>query len=122
MEQYALALESADAAALERLVTRDVVLEMPPVPAWSRGRAPYRRFMDSLFRRRGTNWTTRARSANHQPALLLYLVTEVGPTPHTVQLFSTDSRGLISHVLVYQDPELFALFERTADEFGAAHS
>jgi RNA polymerase sigma-70 factor, ECF subfamily len=111
VEEFARALESADAVALEQLVTSDVVFEMPPVPAWSRGRSSYRAFMDHLFDWRGTNWATRLTSANNQPALLVYLVNDVDVTPHSVQVLSTDDSELISHVLVYHDPALFRLFE-----------
>jgi RNA polymerase sigma-70 factor (ECF subfamily) len=112
IEQYARALAAGDAAVLAELVTADVMLEMPPVPQWSRGREPYRAFMAHLFRWRGSRWQTRLVSANHQPALLAYLVGDDGPRPHTVQLFSAGPHGLFDHVLVYQDPRLFALFER----------
>jgi RNA polymerase sigma-70 factor, ECF subfamily len=116
VEEYARALESGDAAALERLVTDDVLLEMPPVPAWSRGRTAYRGFMDHLFAWRGTNWHVRCTSANHQPALLAYLVTDDAPTPHSLQLLATDGDGRVSHVLVYHDPALFTLFEQALNE------
>ena len=97
--------------ALAALVSDDVVLEMPPVPAWSRGRRPYREFMQHLFAWRGTQWQTRLVGANGQPALLLYLLTPEGPAAHTLQVFDADAHGAISHVLVYHDPRLFALFE-----------
>lgn len=112
VEQYARALEVGDAAALEQLVSDDVVFEMPPVPQWSRGRAPFRAFMEHLFRWRGTRWATRPTTGNHQPGLLVYRFTEDGPVPHTVQLFTGGPEGLLSHVLVYQDPALFSLFEQ----------
>lgn len=120
VEQFARALEAADAKELERLVTEDLLFEMPPVPAWSRGATAYRAFMDHLFAWRGTRWSTRLTSANHQPALLVSLVTDQGPTPHTLQILDTDVSGRIRHVLVYQDPSLFRLFATATarrDEF-----
>ena len=94
------------------LVAADVVFEMPPVPQWSIGRESYVAFMAHLFAWRGTRWTTRPISANGQPGILLCLVTDAGPEPHTVQLFEADAAGTaIGHVFVYQDPRLFALFE-----------
>jgi RNA polymerase sigma-70 factor (ECF subfamily) len=111
IERYARAIERADVEALAALVAGDVVLEMPPVRAWSRGRRPYREFMDHLFAWRGTEWRTRLVGANGQPALLLYQLTPQGLTAHTLQLFDADAHGAIGHVLVYQDPRLFALFE-----------
>jgi len=114
VERYARAIEHADVEALVTLVSDDVVLEMPPVPAWSRGRAQYREFMAHLFSWRGTGWTTRPVDGNAQPALLLYRLTGDGPVPHTLQLFDADSSGAIGHVLVYHEPRLFSLFEDPA--------
>lgn len=110
IERYARAIECADADALAALVAEDVLFEMPPVPAWSRDRATYRAFMAHLFAR-GAAWRARVVPATGQPALLLYRETEHGPQPHTVQLFDVAPDGAIVHVLVYQDPRLFALFE-----------
>lgn len=122
VERYARAIERADVPALAALVAADVVLEMPPVPDWTQGRRGYAAFMERLFAWRGTAWRTRSVSGNGQPGLLLYLVTAAGPVPHTVQLFDADPAadaadgvtGAIGHVLVYQDPALFALFERVS--------
>jgi RNA polymerase sigma-70 factor (ECF subfamily) len=111
VERYARAIERADVEALAALVADDVVLEMPPVRAWSRGRRAYREFMDHLFTWRGTEWRTHLVGANGQPALLLYLLAPEGPVAHTLQLFDADAHGAIGHVLVYHDPRLFALFE-----------
>jgi RNA polymerase sigma-70 factor (ECF subfamily) len=72
--------------------------------------------MDHLFAWRGTNWHVRCTSANHQPALLAYLVTDDAPTPHSLQLLATDGDGRVSHVLVYHDPALFTLFEQALNE------
>jgi RNA polymerase sigma-70 factor (ECF subfamily) len=112
VENYARAIERADVEALSRLVADDVVFEMPPVPHWSLGREAYAAFMAQLFAWRGTRWTSRPVSANGQPGILLYLVTDTGPQPHTLQLFDgSDVAEAIGHVLVFQDPRLFALFE-----------
>lgn len=112
IERYARAIEQADVAALTALVAADVVFEMPPVPQWSTGRETYAAFMAHLFAWRGRRWATRPVSANGQPGLLLFRVTDAGLQPHTVQLFEADAAGTaIGHVFVYQDPRLFALFE-----------
>ena len=112
VERYARAIEHADVAALAALVAADVVFEMPPVPQWSIGRETYAAFMEKLFVWRGTRWATRPISANGQRGFLLFHVTDDGWQPHTVQLFEAHDHGTaIGHVLVYQDPRLFALFE-----------
>ncbi|WP_434619454.1 RNA polymerase subunit sigma-70 [Arthrobacter sp. A5] len=111
VERYARAIERADADELALLVAEDVVFEMPPVPNWTRGREPLRAFMEHLFSRRGTGWSTHTISANGQHGILLYRATPQALEPHTLQLFDGDGFGAIGHVLVYQDARLFALFE-----------
>lgn len=112
VERYARAIERADVDALAALVSDDLVFEMPPVPAWSTGRDTYRAFMEEFFARRGTAWHAEPISANGQPGILLSRATADGAEPHTVQLFDGDASGAIGHVLVYQDPRLFALLQR----------
>jgi RNA polymerase sigma-70 factor (ECF subfamily) len=113
VERYARAIEQADIAALAALVAADVVFEMPPVPQWSVGRETYTAFMAHLLSWRGTRWTSAPVSANGQHGILLYLATDDGLRPHTLQLFDSDRTGTtIGHVLVYQNPRLFELFER----------
>ncbi len=113
VERYARAIEQADVAALAALVADDIVFEMPPVPQWSIGRETYSTFMANLFAWRGTRWATRPISANGQPGILLCLDTDAGVQPHTVQLLEADALGAgIGHVLVYQHPRLFDLFEK----------
>jgi RNA polymerase sigma-70 factor (ECF subfamily) len=115
VERYARAIEQADVATLAALVAADVVFEMPPVPQWSIGRETYAAFMANLFAIRGTGWATRPISANGQLGILLFRVADAGREPHTVQLFEADQAGTaIGHVLVYQDPRLFALFEENS--------
>ena len=116
IEAYARALERADVAALSALVSDDVLFEMPPVPQWSIGRRTYAAFMSHLFSWRGPRWTTRPMSANGQPGVLLYRITDAGLEPHTVQLFAADTQGAIGHVLVYQDRRLFDLFEKSVGD------
>jgi RNA polymerase sigma-70 factor, ECF subfamily len=118
VENYAQAIERADVAALIELVSADVMLEMPPVRAWSLGREQYGEFMTHLFEWRGTSWRTQVLEGVGQPALLLYQLTDGRPKPHTLQLFDAamgaNGDGAIGHVLVYQDPRLFSLFEAAA--------
>lgn len=112
VERYAAAIERRDVDMLTSLVAADVVLEMPPVPAWSAGVEPYSEFLTALFRRRGTNWSTRPMAtAGGEPGLLLYAVEGGRRVPHTVQLFSANGSGVIGHVLVYRHDRLFSLFE-----------
>ncbi|MEN2739846.1 RNA polymerase subunit sigma-70 [Microbacterium sp. X-17] len=114
VEGYARAIERADVDALASLVADDLVFEMPPVPDWSIGVAPYLAFMAHLFSWRGVEWSTTPISAGGQPGFLLYRGVGEAREPHTLQLFDGDAGGAIGHVLVYQHPRLFALFEEDA--------
>jgi len=96
--RYAAAIEGGEVQTLVSLVSADVILEMPPVPAWSRGVEQYRDFMAHLFSLRGTGWATRLVEAGGQPGLLLYAVDGGRCVPHTVQLFAADESGAIDHV------------------------
>jgi RNA polymerase sigma-70 factor (ECF subfamily) len=111
VDAWVAAFTSADVAALQRLVVADVVLEMPPMRNWYRGADPYARFMARIFRTRGTSWRTRAIRANRQAGCAAYRQVADGAFElHTVQLFSVEG-ALITRVTVFQDPDVFALFE-----------
>lgn len=107
VERYARAFEAADVEALVRLLTADVVLEMPPVPLWYRGPEDYSRFIGRVFAMRGAGWRMLSIGANGQPALAAY-----APGPdgiqrlHTLQVFSVASEGITRNV-VFQDPQIF---------------
>ena len=110
LRRYARAFEAADVPALVRLVTDEVVLEMPPVPLWYRGSRDYGRFLDRVFRMRGAGWVTTKLTANGQPALAAYAPESGGGHRlHTLQVF-TATGGLVSHNVVFADPSVFAAF------------
>ena len=113
VERYVAAIENGEVQTLVSLVSADVVMEMPPVPAWSRGVAHYREFMTHLFSWRGTDWTTRPMWAGGESGFLLYSIDRAHGlrVPHTLQLLAADDSGAFSHVLVYRDDRLFRLFE-----------
>ena len=88
------AIERADVEALVALVADDVVLEMPPVPAWSRGRRQYREFMESPVLAGAAPSGRPGRSAaNGQPAALALPTYRGERVPHTLQLFDSDCSG-----------------------------
>ncbi|RPE43289.1 RNA polymerase sigma-70 factor (ECF subfamily) [Streptomyces sp. Ag109_O5-1] len=105
VRRYARAFEAADVPALVRLLTDDAVLEMPPLALWYRGRDDYGRFMERVFRMRGTGWRTRLLTANAQPALAAY-----APEPggghrlHSVQVLEVTGDGRIARNTVFTDP------------------
>ena len=111
IRQYMRAFEAADVPALVRLLTDEVVLEMPPVPLWYRGSRDYGLFIRRVFETRGTGWRMRYLTANGQPALAAY-----APEPggghrlHTLQVF-TVMGDRVAHNVVFADPRVFEAFD-----------
>ena len=88
------------------LTIDDVVLEMPPVPTWFRGRADYRAFMAGVFARRGTGWCMQATRANGQAAFVAYAPNPSGDLEmHSYQVFSVQPGG-IGRATVFYDQVL----------------
>lgn len=111
IERYVRAFEAADVPALVRLLTDQAILEMPPVPLWYRGSQDYGRFMDRVFRMRGTGWTMTRLTANGQPALAAYAPhPDGGRQLHTLQVL-TVAGGLVAHNVVFADPAVFQAFD-----------
>ncbi|WP_103565194.1 sigma-70 family RNA polymerase sigma factor [Actinomadura rubteroloni] len=116
VQRYLRAFEAADVPALVRLLADDAVLEMPPVPLWYRGSRDYGRFLERVFRTRGTDWATRTLTANGQPAFAAY-----APHPggghrlHTLQVL-TVAAGRVAHNVVFADPRVFAAFGLPAEK------
>ena len=110
IDRYVVAFENADLAALEKLLTEDAVLEMPPFLTWYVGRELYVRFIARVFALRGTRWRMVPVRANEQPALAAYARDrDGGYTLHTLQVFTVTRSG-ISRNTTFQDQDVFALF------------
>jgi RNA polymerase sigma-70 factor (ECF subfamily) len=110
VDRYVRSFENADVSSLVDLLTDDVVLEMPPVPLWYRGKADYGRFMAHVFARRGTQWRLAPVGANTQPAVAAYCRGDDGVFRlHTLQVFTVTGAG-ISHTAVFQHPQVFEAF------------
>jgi RNA polymerase sigma-70 factor, ECF subfamily len=111
IDRYVAAFENADVAGLARMLTQDVVLEMPPYLNWYAGPVDYARFIDRVFATRGTDWRMTPVAANGQPAVAAYVRAEGDAYRlHTVQVFSVSSAG-ISRNVTFSDPGVFALFD-----------
>src|SRR5215813_3170173 len=78
VDAYVTAFENADITTLTRLLTKDAVLEMPPVAAWYAGREDYGRFIARVWAMRGTDWRMMRVAANGQPAIAAYMGTGSG--------------------------------------------
>ncbi|MEJ7650733.1 MAG: RNA polymerase subunit sigma-70 [Nakamurella sp.] len=109
VDRYMTAFEHADIEALKRLLTEDVLMEMPPVLNWFVGRSNYGLFMEWVFEKAGTDWHLEAVSANGQPGFAAYRRIAAGYELHTVQIFTVTTEG-ISRNSVFQEPEVFASF------------
>jgi RNA polymerase sigma-70 factor (ECF subfamily) len=110
VERYLVAFENADLAALEKLLTDDVVLEMPPFVNWYVGRERYLRFLARVYTLRGTAWRMVPTGANGQPALAAYVrAADGGYTLRNLHVFTVGLTG-ISRNTVFQDDEVFDHF------------
>ncbi|TDC52887.1 sigma-70 family RNA polymerase sigma factor [Micromonospora sp. KC207] len=107
LDQYVKAFESADIAGLTRLLTEDVVLEMPPFSNWYRGPAAYGGFIARVFAARGTDWRMLLTPSNGQMALAAYTGQADGRyVAHSLQVVTTSRDGIVRNT-VFQDPALF---------------
>jgi RNA polymerase sigma-70 factor (ECF subfamily) len=109
VDRYMKAFEQADVEGLKRLLTEDVLMEMPPVLNWFVGRGNYGLFMEWVFEKAGTDWRLEAVAANGQPGFAAYRRVGAGYQLHTLQIFTVTAEG-ISRNSVFQDPEVFASF------------
>jgi RNA polymerase sigma-70 factor (ECF subfamily) len=109
VERYMKAFERADVEGLKRLLTEDVLMEMPPMVNWFVGRGNYGLFMEWVFEQAGTDWCLKTVAANGQPGFAAYRRADGGYELHTLQIFTVTADG-ISRNSVFQDPEVFASF------------
>jgi RNA polymerase sigma-70 factor, ECF subfamily len=104
------AFELADVEGLKRLLTQDVLMEMPPMLNWFSGRSNYGLFMEWVFGAAGKDWLLKEVAANGgQPGFAAYRRVGGGYELHTLQIFTVTAGG-ISRNSVFQSPEVFAAF------------
>jgi RNA polymerase sigma-70 factor (ECF subfamily) len=110
LDQYIAAFENADAAALERLLLDDAVLEATPLRTWFAGRnvcVPFLR--DHLLGSPG-DWRMLATGANGQPAAAAYLRDPDGTyQPYGICVLTVTDAG-IRRISSFGDPGLVAAF------------
>ena len=109
VERYMKAFEHGDVEGLKRLLTEDVIMEMPPMLNWFTGPGNYGLFMEWVFAQAGTDWCLKAVAANGQPGFAAYRRVGGGYELHTLQIFTVTDEG-ISRNSVFQDSEVFASF------------
>jgi RNA polymerase sigma-70 factor, ECF subfamily len=110
LDRYVAAFEHADAAALERLLTRDATLEATPMRTWFAGRKTCIPFLrDQLLGLPG-DWRMLATSANGQPAAAVYRRDhERNYQPYGICVLTVTTSG-ISRVSSFGDPSLVTVF------------
>jgi RNA polymerase sigma-70 factor, ECF subfamily len=109
VDRYMRAFERADVEGLKRLLTEDVLMEMPPMINWFTGPGNYGLFMEWVFDVGGTDWRLEPVAANGQPGFAAYRRAGDGYELHTLQIFTVTAAG-ISRNSVFQDAEVFASF------------
>jgi RNA polymerase sigma-70 factor, ECF subfamily len=114
VDRYVKAFEHADIEGLKRLVTKDVLMEMPPMLNWFTGPDNYGLFMEWVFGKAGTDWRLQAVAANGQPGFAAYRRTGDRYELHTLQIFTVTAEG-ISRNSVFQESEIFASFGLAAE-------
>ncbi|HST49675.1 RNA polymerase subunit sigma-70 [Jatrophihabitans sp.] len=111
IDEYVRAFERGDVAGIVKLLSDDVLLEMPPVDLWYRGVPNYRAFMERVFSQRGSSWRTVRTEANGQPAFAAY---SRGPDSefhlHTLQVLEIVG-GRVRRNDVFADPRVLRSFD-----------
>jgi RNA polymerase sigma-70 factor (ECF subfamily) len=110
LDQYIAAFASADADALERLLTEDATLEATPLRTWFRGRKACVPFLrDHLLGSPG-DWRMLATSANGQPAAAAYTRDRQGNyRPYGICVLTVTDTG-IRRISSFGDPRLVTVF------------
>jgi RNA polymerase sigma-70 factor (ECF subfamily) len=110
LDQYIVAFENADAAALERLLLEDATLEATPLRTWFAGRTTCVPFLrDHLLGSPG-DWRMVATSANGQPAAAAYTRDRNGTfQPYGICVLTVTTAG-IRRISSFGDPRLVTRF------------
>jgi RNA polymerase sigma-70 factor, ECF subfamily len=110
LDQYIAAFENADAAALERLLTQDAIIEATPMRTWFAGRKTCVLFLrDHLLGSPG-DWRMLATTANGQPAAAAYTRDQHGNyQPYGICVLTVTSAG-IRRISSFGDPRLVTVF------------
>jgi RNA polymerase sigma-70 factor (ECF subfamily) len=110
VDRYAKAIEEADTSELVALLTEDATFEMPPMPAWFRGRPAIGRFFETRILTSPGKFTLLKLTANGQPAFAVYRRTDDGTREaHGIQVLTTAGPH-ITGITAFLDLSLFPLF------------
>jgi RNA polymerase sigma-70 factor (ECF subfamily) len=105
LDAYVKAFEAADAAALERLLTDDAVLEMTGVRTWFAGKAFCVPHLVAQALGEPGDWRMTYAPANGQPAVVAYLK----GVPYAVAVL-TVSGDRLGRIVVFAEPAVVTRF------------
>jgi RNA polymerase sigma-70 factor (ECF subfamily) len=110
LDLYIAAFESADAAALERLLTEDATIEATPMRTWFAGRKTCVPFLRRHTLRSPGHWRMLATSANGQPAVAAYTRDQHGNyQPYGICVLTVADAG-VRRISSFGDPRLITVF------------
>jgi RNA polymerase sigma-70 factor (ECF subfamily) len=108
VDRYIAAFENADAAALQRLLSADAALELPPSPVWYTGKDAAAHATAGL----GSpgDWRMVPAPANGQPAVATYRRGTDGIYDAFGIVVLTTTGNAITRITVFADPALLTRF------------
>jgi RNA polymerase sigma-70 factor (ECF subfamily) len=110
LDQFAAAIENADADALAGLLRADVALEMPPLLTWFSGRAAVTDFIAAHFLTEPGGLRLVPVTANGEPAFAVYQRERSGAyQAHAILVPAVTPAG-IARIIAFQDLGLFKVF------------
>jgi RNA polymerase sigma-70 factor (ECF subfamily) len=109
LDRYVGAFETLDVEALKKVLRDDALLQMPPFPAWFRGREPVAALLGSVFAREGAIRCLPTR-ANGLPALGSYRRRGTSTFEATTLHVLTLDRDGVARLDLFHTPQLFPAF------------
>ena len=106
LAEYIAAFENSDAAALEKILHRDAVIEMPPSRTWFSGKRTCGAFLAAQAIGEPGDWRMLPTTANGQPAAATYHRDADGAYVAFGIAILTTTRDQITRISVFGDPEL----------------
>jgi RNA polymerase sigma-70 factor (ECF subfamily) len=110
LDRFAAAFENADASALAELLRENVALEMPPVLTWFSGQQTVAHFIGSRVFARFGRFRMVPVTSNGQPAFAGYTRGDDGSYHAHEIVVPTLTKTGITRIVVFLNPELFAMF------------
>jgi RNA polymerase sigma-70 factor (ECF subfamily) len=110
LDRYVAAFETADPAALERLLLADATLEAPPLRRWYSGIRYCMPYMAKHVLGSPGHWRMLPASANGQPAVATYYRgADGGYLPYGIVVLTASADG-ISRITAFGDADLVTAF------------